>query len=390
MTTLRLIQKAATADNSDIQDLNSNVQAFASSGLVVQAYCTQIMQQPSFVIPNTDTLTNFPDINGNLNIARENADYYLNRVQPMILGVISDTRAYSTQFKGFQPLIIQRLDDWKNGNDQARTDALALINQLKNDVDLQTASAKDVASKIGKFRTKLNGDISNFNTAITQATTLIQGTSGDGGVLAHLNDQLSELDGQIAGASVGVALSGLTIIGGGLLIATGAIATFITAGTSAPMVAAGVAIVVVGAAGLTASSIVLANLISTKSNLLQQKQQLKDSVTFLTGLKSSLDPLNNLAQNASNEVNNMYNAWTFLGKNLGQVSSSLENADKYSQLPITVQAYLNTAYGQWDAVDQSIETIQNQMTGVTVETPKDANGNLVSLTDTLNKLPKAA
>ena len=86
----------------------------------------------------------------------------------------------------------------------------------------------------------------------------------------------------------------------------------------------------------------------------------------------------------------MYNAWTFLGKNLGQVSSSLENADKYSQLPITVQAYLNTAYGQWDAVDQSIETIQNQMTGVTVETPKDANGNPVSLTDTLNKLPKAA
>ncbi|MBD2291876.1 HBL/NHE enterotoxin family protein [Microcystis wesenbergii FACHB-1317] len=390
MTTLRLIHNAATADSSDIQDLNSKVQASASSGLVVQGYCTQIMQQPSFVIPNTDTLKNFPDINGNLTIARGNASYYLNTVQPMIIGVISETRAYSQQFKGFQPLIIQRLDDWKNGSTQGRTDALALINQLKNDVDLKTASAKKVADEIGNFRTKLNGDISNFNTAITQATTLIQGTDGDGGALASLNDQLSDLDGKIAGASVGVALSGLTIIGGGLLIATGAIATFITAGTSAPMVAAGVAIVVVGAAGLTASSIVLANLISTKSNLLQQKQQLKDSVTFLTGLKSSLDPLNNLAQNASNEVNNMYNAWTFLGKNLGQVSSSLENADKYSQLPITVQAYLNTAYGQWDAVDQSIETIQNQMTGVTVETPKDANGNLVSLTDTLNKLPKAA
>jgi non-hemolytic enterotoxin B/C len=390
MTTLRLIHNAATADSSDIQDLNSKVQASASSGLVVQGYCTQIMQQPSFVIPNTDTLKNFPDINGNLTIARGNASYYLNTVQPMIIGVISETRAYSQQFKGFQPLIIQRLDDWKNGSTQGRTDALALINQLKNDVDLKTASAKKVADEIGNFRTKLNGDISNFNTAITQATTLIQGTDGDGGALASLNDQLSDLDGKIAGASVGVALSGLTIIGGGLLIATGAIATFITAGTSAPMVAAGVAIVVVGAAGLTASSIVLANLISTKSNLLQQKQQLKDSVTFLTGLKSSLDPLNNLAQNASNEVNNMYNAWTFLGKNLGQVSSSLENADKYSQLPITVQAYLNTAYGQWDAVDQSIETIQNQMTGVTVETPKDANGNPVSLTDTLNKLPKAA
>ncbi|MBC1195132.1 HBL/NHE enterotoxin family protein [Microcystis aeruginosa BLCCF158] len=390
MTTLRLIHNAATADSSDIQDLNSKVQASASSGLVVQGYCTQIMQQPSFVIPNTDTLKNFPDINGNLTIARGNASYYLNTVQPMIIGVISETRAYSQQFKGFQPLIIQRLDDWKNGSTQGRTDALALINQLKNDVDLKTASAKKVADEIGNFRTKLNGDISNFNTAITQATTLIQGTDGDGGALASLNDQLSDLDGKIAGASVGVALSGLTIIGGGLLIATGAIATFITAGTSAPMVAAGVAIVVVGAAGLTASSIVLANLISTKSNLLQQKQQLKDSVTFLTGLKSSLDPLNNLAQNASNEVNNMYNAWTFLGKNLGQVSSSLENADKYSQLPITVQAYLNTAYGQWDAVDQSIEMIQNQMTGVTVETPKDANGNPVSLTDTLNKLPKAA
>ncbi|NCR11526.1 MAG: alpha-helical pore-forming toxin family protein [Microcystis aeruginosa G13-12] len=390
MTTLRLIHNAATAENSDIEKLNSKVQASASSGLVVQGYCTQIMQQPSFVIPDTDTLKNFPDINGNLTIARGNAGYYLNTVQPMIIGVISETRAYSQQFKGFQPLIIRRLDDWKNGSTQGRTDALALINQLKNDVDLKTASAKKVADEIGKFRTKLNGDISNFNTAITQATTLIQGTDGDGGALASLNDQLSDLDGKIAGASVGVALSGLTVIGGGIMIAIGAIGTPFTGGASTTLIGVGVGVVVVGVGGLTASSVILANFLSTKSKLLQQKQQLKDSVIFLTGLKSSLNPLNNLAQNASNEVNNMYNAWEFLSQNLGQVSSSLESADKYSQLPITVQAYLNIAYGQWNAVDQSIETIQNQMTGVKVETPKDANGNPVSLTAILDKLPKAA
>ncbi len=390
MTTLRLIHNAAMADHSDIETLNSKVQASASSGLVVQGYCTQIMQQPAFVIPNTDTLTNFPDINGNLTIARGNASYYLNTVQPMIIGVISETRGYSQQFKGFQPLIIQRLEDWKNGSIQGRTDALALINQLKNDVDLKTASAKQVSDEIDQFRIKLNGDISNFNTAITQATTLIQGTEGDGGALAALNDQLSQLDRQIAGASAGIALSGLTIVGGSLLIATGAIATLFTAGTSTPMVVAGVAVVVAGGAGLTASSVVLANLLSTKSTLLQQQQQLRDSVTFLTGLKSSLNPLNQLAQDASNEVNNMYNAWQFLGQNLGQVSTSLENAETFSQLPITVEAYLNTAYGQWDAVDQSIETIENQMTGVTVETPTDANGNPVQLTETLDNLQQAA
>ncbi|MCA2652740.1 HBL/NHE enterotoxin family protein [Microcystis sp. M061S2] len=390
MTTLRLIQKAATADNSAIQDLNSNVRAFASSGLVVQAYCTQIMQQPSFVIPNTDTLTNFPDINGNLNIARGNAKHYLNTVQPMIIRVISDTRAYSTRFKNFQPLIIQKLDAWQNGNDQARTEALALIKPLKDDVDLKTASAKKVADEIGNFRTKLNGDISNFNTAITQATTLIQGTSGDGGVLAHLNDQISKLDGEIAVAAVGVALSGLTIIGGGILILVGGIGTLFTGGTTGLLAKVGVAVVVTGVAGLTSASVALAELISSKSNVLQQQQQLKDSVIFLTGLKSSLEPLNNLASEAANEVNNMYNAWTLLGENLGQVSTSLENADKYSQLPITLQPNLNTAYDQWDAVDGSIANIVNQMTGVKVKTPKDANGNLVSLTDTLNTLRKAA
>jgi non-hemolytic enterotoxin B/C len=390
MTTLRLIQKAATADNSDIQDLNSNVQAFASSGLVVQAYCTQIMQQPSFVIPNTDTLKNFPDINGNLTIARENAGYYLNTVQPLIIRVIVETGAYSKSFKRFQPRIIQRLDAWQNGNAQGRTDALALINQLKNDVDLKTASAKEVAGKIGEFRTKLNGDISNFNTAITQATTLIQGTSGDGGVLAHLNDQISKLDGEIAVAAVGVALSGLTIIGGGILILVGGIGTLFTGGTTGLLAKVGVAVVVTGIAGLTSASVALAELISSKSNVLQQQQQLKDSVIFLTGLKSSLEPLNNLASEAANEVNNMYSAWTFLGQNLGQVSTCLENADKYSQLPISLQPNLDLAYDQWDAVDRSIANIETQMTGVEVKTPKDANGNLVSLTDTLNELRKAA
>ncbi|MBK9491654.1 MAG: hypothetical protein IPO07_24780 [Haliscomenobacter sp.] len=89
---------------------------------------------------------------------------------------------------------------------------------------------------------------------------------------------------------------------------------------------AGAAVVVVGAGGLTASSVVLSSLISGKSDAIRQKAILTDDLNALHLLKPAFVNLQSSAGNAIAQVNNMANAWNILGGNLSNVIGSIRDA----------------------------------------------------------------
>lgn len=365
------ITSLANMDSKSITTLGDTVAQSASAGLLVQSYCTQVAQQPKIIIPDS-VASKLPPIGKQLETAQGNAGDYLKTVQPKIIAVVTDVGGYAQEFSAFNRLITGKIDDWKGGSPQAKADALALLQQLQTDLDGKVTKVKGVQSSLDDFRGKLNIDIANFNTAATQAAQVIEGSQG---AIAELSNQIDDMNKRIGGAAAGVALSGLVMIGGGLMIAAGAIASFLTAGASTPLVVAGVAVVVVGAAGLTASSIVLAKLIESKSNLLTQQAQLQGTVTFLTDFKGTMGTLGTSATTAAQQLTSMKNAWDILGGNLGNVVGSVQNAQTFSDLPIVVQAYLNTASSQWTTVLGNVTTIQNQMSGVkSVKVPGDKAG----------------
>jgi non-hemolytic enterotoxin B/C len=370
MSTLRLIRAGAQLDQAGTTDLKDSTAGVASAGLLVQTYCTQVAQQPAIVIPDS-VKDRLPPINEFLRTARDNATDYLTNIQPTIIAVVTDVGGYASQFTSFNSLITSRIDAWRGGSTTARAEALELLKQLETDLEKKRVKIVGVQGSLRGFQGKLNTDVSNFNTALEQANIVI---GGDQGALKELERQIGDMDGRIAGAAVGVAVSGLVVIGGVLMIAAGAIASFITAGTSTPLVVAGVAVVVVGAAGLTASSIVLATLIDAKGNLLRQQAQLNANLKFLTDFKSAIGTLSSSAQTASQQLTNMNNAWTILGGNMGNVVQSVQNAQTYSDIPITVQAYLSTAGSQWTDVLTNVRTIQSQMSGVETAVVQDGAG----------------
>jgi hypothetical protein len=367
---LRLVRLGASLDASTTTNLGDTTAKTATSGVIVQSYCTQVAQQPSIVIP-ASVASKLPPVNDYLTLAQTNANDYLTNIQPKILIVVTDVAGYSAQFSQFSTLITGKINDWKGGSSTARQDALDLLQALQQALQAKLDNVKGVKSSLGGFQTKLNVDISNFNTASSRADVVI---GGDQGAIAELRNQISDMDGRIAGAATGVALSGLTIIGGALMIAAGSIAAFITAGTSTPLVVAGVAVVVVGAAGLTASSIVLSQLISAKAALISQQAQLDADLKFLTNFKSTMGTLGTAATEAATQLNNMSNAWGLLSGNLNNVVGSIQQSRDYSQLPVVVQAYLNTAGAQWAQVQANTQIIQQQMTGVQI--PKLPNNQL--------------
>ena len=89
--------------------------------------------------------------------------------------------------------------------------------------------------------------------------------------------------------------------------------------------------------------------------------------------------LQSSASNAIVQVNNMANAWSILGGNLNNVIGSINDAQTYSDLPVIVQAYLNTANSQWADVKTVVQTINQQMTGVQTKILKDDKGQLMQL-----------
>lgn len=357
---IRLFRAGTTLDASAANDLGDTTAKVGSSGLIVQSYCTQVSQQPTIEIPSS-VASKLPPINDYLTLARTNATDYLTNIQPQILIVVTDVAGYSAQFSQFSTIITGKINDWKGGSPTARQDALDLLQALQQALQTKLTNVNTVKGSLAGFQSKLNVDISHFNTASSTADTVI---GGDQGAIAELDNQISDMDKRIAGAATGVALSGLTVIGGALMIATGAIASFLTAGTSTPLIVAGVAVVVVGAAGLTASSIVLANLVDAKANLISQKATLNADLKFLTNFRSTMTTLGSAASNAATQINNMSNAWGLLSGNLGNVVGSIQNARNYADLPVVVQAYLNTAGAQWSQVQSNTQIIQQQMTGV--------------------------
>jgi hypothetical protein len=371
---LRLVRFGASLDSNPTTNLGDTTAKAATSGVIVQSYCTLVAQQPAIVIP-ASVAAKLPPVNDYLTLAQTNASDYLTNIQPKILLVVTDVAGYSAQFSQFSTLITGKVNDWKGGSPTARQDALDLLQALQQALQAKLDNVNGVKFSLAGFQTKLNVDVSNFNTASSRADTVI---GGDQGAIADLEGQISDMDKRIAGAATGIALSGLTIIGGALMIAAGSIASFITAGTSTPLVVAGVAIVVVGAAGLAASSIVLSQLIGAKAGLIEQKVQLDANLKFLTNFKSTMGTLGTAASEAATQINNMSNAWGLLSGNLGNVVGSIQQSRDYSQLPVVVQAYLNTAGAQWSQVQANTQIIQQQMTGV--QLPKLPNNQLNTAT----------
>lgn len=345
------------------KQIGTELKTLASVGLTVQSYCVGIQQQPLLFIP-ADVAKDLPDVNAYLRAAQTNAGQYLTQVQPQILTVVTDVEAYSKTFPTFAKQINGYIRAWASGSDDNKTKALDAIGAMRDVARAKAGAANTVSGQIGSTLTLFNSDVSHFEEVNTACETRITGKKGE---LAELDKQISTLNGKIAGASVGVGLSCLAVIGGVFMICVGAIADFVTAGTSTPLIVAGAVLTAAGTGGVIGSSVVLANLIKEKGKLLDRKAVLDAYVAAVSGIKSNIDTLCDSTRNAADCAGNMQRAWSLFSGDLKQVEDTLTMAQSFSDLPSTVQLFFEAAEKEWDSVSEDIRVIKSQMTGVTVE-----------------------
>lgn len=358
------------------QNVSSAATKTAAAGIVLQTYCTEVARQAQFDIPSS-IAGSLPNLNAYLTTAKHNANYYLGTVQPQIIGVVADVSAYSTQFLTFYDEVRRKIDVWKTGSADAKKEAISLIRATQSNVILKTQKAADVQKVLAAFQVKIDTDAAGFAEGLTAASIVVGGNTGR---LATLSHQIENLNKQIAGATAGVVLGVLGTVGGFILIGVGTMATLPTAGLSTALVLIGVILIAGGIGATAAASTMLHKAKGERNALLTEQGTLNALMTHINAIKGTATTLAHGAQDASIQVTTMRNAWNLLGNDLESVCSTLESAASWQGLPVGMQAWLATAESGWASVRERCGIIEKQMSGVSAVEMKDANGQLVQLT----------
>jgi len=346
------------SDNTTIS-MNLSMSGQAAQALQIQNYCNSVKQQVPVDFRQFPNLKeNQTQINNGLDLAKGHADRYLNQIQPQIITNISNISNYFSLQNAIPSVL-------PPGSTKAQW--LKQLSVLKEQALEYQKTSADTRLIIVSLNEDLLTDSRNFQTVVVNLNTKVQGNNG---VLAELNNEIDKINSAINGAIAGIVLGGLLVVGGAFVTAVGAVANFVTAGTSSIAVIGGVAIMVAGAAGITAGSIVLHNSLNARQELYQKRTNLNSEVLLATQIGNGYKGLQVQAANAVTAATQMSNAWDALTSDLGSLISNLDkgitSGDDIRQL------WLTAANSTVKTVLTDVNTIKAQMAGVSsLPVPKD-------------------
>ena len=329
-----------------------------SQGLVLQGYCNSILQQSELDFSGFTNLSEIQtDLNTGIRSAKSNADTYLNGIQNNIIGNISNISNFYNLYSAV-PVVMPP--------DATEEQWLNILNTMKSQTDTFIDSSNLIVVDLGNLNTNLGNDIAFFSKSVSDLNAIVNGNEG---ILASLEKDLDQIDTQIRGMIAGTVLSSLAIAGGVFMIGVGAVGGFVTAGTSTPLVAGGVAVVAVGIGGTVGFAKGLQGAYAAKAALLQEKSSLTSEVNMATGINGAFSQFKNLGIDAMNATTQMRNAWATINGDLNVLSQNLQNG--IISTDFLREFFLTAANETIPVIQQDISIIKQQMTGVEVSSSGD-------------------
>jgi non-hemolytic enterotoxin B/C len=347
MTTNSQVDAAQGIDNASKTQSSQNV--------TLQTFCLSVGQQANVDLSKFPALQSIGvEINNGLGMARDHAQLYLNTIRPSIETNLANISNYYVLHNSV-------LTSLPPGSSEK--DWIAALNALKDQSTDFKNNAAGVATSLADLRDKLSSDVAAFSKVVSDLNTAV---GGDNGVLANISSQLGALQSKIDGAISGIVLSSLAIVGGIFITLVGAVADFVTAGTSTPLVLGGIAVVAAGVGGVVASSLALKGLYDAQSTLLMQQQNLKSEVAQASGMSNGYTAFSNQIRAAAQAALDMQSAWEFLGADLGSLASDLDKG--ITSVGVVRTLFLNASNSMIKTVQQDTDTIRGQMAGLTNRT----------------------
>ncbi|NQY80822.1 MAG: HBL/NHE enterotoxin family protein [Candidatus Caenarcaniphilales bacterium] len=350
----------------------------AGSGHVIRTYCETVKEQPTEGLPSIITTT-APDFVKHLVTAQGNASHYINDIQPVLLQNVSDLVSYSNMWNAFSP---QMRKYAAAGDYKTVAQGLKVVQGRLKTFSLNAGNAHSV---LIHFQNTITDDAKAFNADYKLLTSTKSGIPAQIDALDKEidaeNDAIGKFAGMIAGGAAAAAL-------GGVMIVAGAVTDVITAGTSTPLIAAGVlvgaggvALITVGAIGIDKASKAVRKATIEKASLNQELTSLKAYCSTVGSLKSGVT-------NSVTAVGNLASSWDYIYEDLNAVIYDLETASSSVQLP-WFDSIMDEADSDWAQVGTMAKAVQLQTANSSWKKVNlDQNGS--SLLDALPDSEKAA
>ena len=336
-----------------VNNLGMQVKGTASQAMILQGHANLIEQQSMVNLQGFDKLVQYQTgINGAITSAQSHSNDYLTIILPKMITTTTNIDRYFN----LQNALAQAI----NANTTAK-ECTALIGAVMDQASEYKSEADDIGNRLRTLNTNFNTDTQNFKSFVTNMNSAVE---GDNGVLASIDEQVGTYDQQIAGAATAIGLGGLAVIGGGFMVAVGAIGELVTAGTSTTLVIAGVGVAVAGVAAVTAGGILLANALDGKGDLLAKKANLQAEVAYALSLKSNFSTIAGSCMSASKAAGEMSSAWDTMGGHMKNLVVDLESGR--TNVGAIRNLFLTSAESDVKNILTDNRTIQQQLAGVNV------------------------
>ena len=345
-----------------IQSAQNNYEATktaTSQALIVQSYCQKLIMQTPINFGGVTKLKDSEDkINQGLKKAQDNARFYLDKLQPKIIQVLVNVKAFAVREKAVAEAI-------------RKADSMAkILNFIKSPLVLAQTyeqKAREVVEDLTKFQKQVAEDAALYQGVVDELNTLIDGEKG---LLKEYEDKLKTIENSITEMSLLIAGGVLGILSGAFLIAVGTISSFVTAGTSLPIAAVGGALLLGGIGATANGSVALAGLLDQKSALVKSINTVEREVKLAREYVTAFGDLRRGAHDSTKAAEAMHSTWQTLALDLKSLYDvlSVNSSDIYA----AQYFFASSIDGQMNSIINSVNIIHGQMGGVTTESVSEA------------------
>lgn len=339
--------------SSDVQTGMSNSM---SASIMLQTYTNTVLQTPDIKLPSqvdTDSKsTVVEDLPAHQALARTNATYYLNTLNPLIVNTIADVIGFGNLWSAEYSLLYSLAENIGQG-DNANTFTQGM-NNLINKTQKAEASTQPVIDALNAFLPLIQTDERNFN---QDATNVNNALGGEQGEIAQLQKEIAAYNTAMNKDLAIIGAGATADVVGGLMIVVGILGEIETAGVSTALIVGGLAVV---AGGTTAMGVAGADYTKTKKAYadataeLAQDQQVMTSTQQAAATISTL--VNAVAQGIS-AVESLQKGWNSLQADFNQVVQALEQADD-PNLGAWLTSLLSAANADWTTTLELAKSIQ--------------------------------
>ncbi|HRW05442.1 MAG TPA: HBL/NHE enterotoxin family protein [Caldilineaceae bacterium] len=311
---------------------------------LMQLYTNVVLATPTINLPSqVDTATNTTvstDLPKHQVTAQNHAKYYINTVNPLIVGTVADILGFANEWNSFYDklLVLSHSIDEDNHKEMF-TEAMQLFQKA---IKAKGDSTTPVITALNNLLADIQSDQRNFNQDHGTVESWLAGESGE---LETLKSEIKADQDAIKKDNAMIAGGAVMIVAGVLTSIAGVAADVVTGGAATAMVVGGLA---VAAGGAAMAGIAGKDLEKKQKELKSKTIELNaDQILYtnVNGIDHTIGNIVGALTDAVSAVESLQHGWNSLHDDFGEIINALELADP--DMPAWLSTQLSAANSDW-------------------------------------------